>query len=704
MAIRWIKRPGDVDKRFRPPAGHVMNSRVSPSGTTATGELSFEHVHSTRGKMVSQSTGQQDYPMDACERTSRAFQDADGLPSVLDTDQPACQLDVRLVRHKASWINPLCVQQPLRESGLQRPTAQNSENHVVVDTPSPSDLSILPQRDSLAEVSLSENTADVICSSSAYCSWGEKGDFFLATEEQDAHPQQKSLLKNPKAVATSPFSKDSVHSESPHLTASTDDGDAQSSRSHSWNFFPLETFILPADMEKENVHFYAADLIISVIENLKCNLLSQQQPGSLGTEEDSRSCGTGAEVTFHTHAKQEPDPSASSHTGCEGCAALQVSPVAEALSYCPVAIEACTLDLNKLVILELGKSNDLMKGCRGSYSSSESATCKSNLSLAGLLARELFRGFYKYWMLSEDVTRQPPGSLTPASSGVGEEEQAEEELDSSVDTAREVMLKSRVPGTEDWVPPPCQIILTVHPPVKRDTAVVAQNFFCAGCGTPIQPKFVKRLRYCEYLGKYFCDRCHSSAESCIPARILLMWDFRKYQVSDFSKWLLDSIWHQPIFNLLSGHHSLYAKVKELDRVKDIQEQLFHIKKLLKTCRFADSVLKEFEQVPSHLTDECHMFSMDDFLRTKKGLLAPLLKDILRASLAHVDSCELCQGKGFICEFCQSTTVIFPFQTMTCRRCAGCRACFHKQCFQSSRCPRCARIIARRQHSESLTGT
>lgn len=224
MAIRWIKRPGDVDKLIRPLAGHVMNSRITPSGTTAIGELSFEHVHSTPGKMVSQSTGQQDYPMDSCERTSHAFQDADGLPSVLDTDQPACQLDVRLVRHKASWINPLCVQQPLRESGLQRPTAQNSENHVVVDTPSPSDLSILPQRDSLAEMSLSENTADVICNSSAYCSWGEKGDFFLATEEQEAHPQQKSLLKNPKAVATSPFSKASVHSESPHLTASTDDG------------------------------------------------------------------------------------------------------------------------------------------------------------------------------------------------------------------------------------------------------------------------------------------------------------------------------------------------------------------------------------------------------------------------------------------------------------------------------------------------
>ncbi|XP_076786842.1 protein associated with UVRAG as autophagy enhancer isoform X2 [Arvicanthis niloticus] len=670
-----------------------MNSSIVPSGTTAIGELCFEHIHSIPGKMVSQSTGQGDYPVDPCEGTSCAFQDTDGLPSLLNTDQPACQLDVRLLRHKASWINPQYVQQPLQELCPQRPTAQNNENHVVVDMPSPLGLSILSYRDSLAEIPWFDTN-------SAHCSGGKKDDFFLATEEQEVHPQQESLLKKPKTTATSPSPKEDS-SESPHLTASTDDGDAwSSSRSHSWNFFPLEMFMLPADVEKENLHFYAADMIISVMENMKCNLTSQQQPESWDTEEASRLRRTGAKVTFYTHAKQELGSSASSHAGCEGCAALQVSPVGETLFYCPVAGEACKHDLSKLVMLELGKSNDIMEGCRCSYNSLKSATCKSNLSPAGLLARELFRGFCKYWMLSE-VNCQLPGSPTVASSGVGDEEHAEEDFDSSVDAAQEVMLKPRVPGTEDWVPPRCQVILTVHPPIKRDTAVVAQNFFCAGCGTPIQPKFVKRLRYCEYLGKYFCDSCHSSAESCIPARILMMWDFRKYQVSDFSKWLLDSIWHQPVFNLLGGHHSLYAKAKELDRVKDIQEQLFHIKKLLKTCRFADSVLKEFEQVPSHLTDECHIFSMDDFLRTKKGLLAPLLKDILRASLAHVDSCELCQGKGFICEFCQSTTVIFPFQTMTCRRCAGCRACFHKQCFQSSRCPRCARITARRQHLESL---
>ena len=78
---------------------------------------------------------------------------------------------------------------------------------------------------------------------------------------------------------------------------------------------------------------------------------------------------------------------------------------------------------------------------------------------------------------------------------------------------------------------------------------------------------MKRLRYCDYLGKYFCDCCHSYAETCIPARILSAWDFRKYYVSNFSKRLLDGMWHQPVFNLLSIGHCLYAKAKELDRAR-----------------------------------------------------------------------------------------------------------------------------------------
>ena len=35
-----------------------------------------------------------------------------------------------------------------------------------------------------------------------------------------------------------------------------------------------------------------------------------------------------------------------------------------------------------------------------------------------------------------------------------------------------------------------------------------------------------------------------------------------------------------------------------------------------------------------------MFSLEDMVKVKKGLLAPLLKDILKASLEHVASCEV----------------------------------------------------------------
>ncbi|XP_037383235.1 protein associated with UVRAG as autophagy enhancer isoform X2 [Talpa occidentalis] len=473
-------------------------------------------------------------------------------------------------------------------------------------------------------------------------------------------------------------------------------------RNISLNSFSPEAFVLPVDVEKENAHFYVADMLISAMEKMKYNLLSQQHTENWSMDEVSGPLANqaDAEVTFSTNIKQESGSSASSDSGYEGCAVLHVSPVVETPAYYDVMKETCKYDLDEFVIAELGEFSNTTENCGCSHSPSKSVICEPNFNSAELIAKELYRVFRKCWISSE-VNYRLAGSLNAAGSVVVSEENMQKDLESSVNVVQEIKFKSRIRGTEDWAPPRFQIILNIHPPLKRDLVIAAQNFFCAGCGTPVEPKFVKRLRYCEYLGKYFCDCCHTSMESCIPARMLMAWDFKKYYVSNFSKWLLDSIWHQPVFNLLNINRSLYAKAKELDRLRDTQEQLFHIKKLLKTCRFAESALKEFEQVPRHLTDELHLFSLEDLVRVKKGLLAPSLKDILKASLAHVASCELCQGKGFICEFCRSTAVIFPFQTSTCKRCSACRACFHKQCFQSSECPRCSRIKARRKLLESL---
>ncbi|XP_064229622.1 protein associated with UVRAG as autophagy enhancer isoform X1 [Aotus nancymaae] len=627
--------------------------------------------------MVSQSTVRQDSPVDPLEGISNHSGIIDGSHRLLNTDHPPCQLDVRLMRHKASWISPQDVQKQLQDLQPQVPAARNSGTHFVMDAASPSGPSPLWLGDSLAETTLSEDTTDSTGSTSPHGSSEKRSSFSLSSTEGQVVPpgcsDQVSLLTSPRISDTSPYPEiDSDLFEPSHLTSSADEGAVQVSRTISLNSFSPEVFVLPVDVEKENSHFYVADMIISAMEKMKYNILSQQQTESWSKEEALGLLGSDqpdSEVTFDTNIKQESGSSISSYSGYEGCAVLQVSPVTEARTYHDVAKEICKCDVDEFVILELGEFNDIIETCSCSCSFSKSVTYEPDFNSAELLAKELYRVFRKCWILSV-VNSQLAGSLTAAGSIVVNEERVRKDFESSMNIVQEIKFKSRIRGTEDWAPPRFQIIFNIHPPLKRDLVVAAQNFFCAGCGTPIEPKFVKRLRYCEYLGKYFCDCCHSYAESCIPARILMMWDFRKYYVSNFSKQLLDSIWHQPIFNLLSISQSLYTKAKELDRMKVIQEQLFHIKKLLKTCRFADSALKAFEQVPGHLTDELHLFSLEDLVRIKKGLLTPLLKDILKASLAHVAGCELCQGKGFICEFCRNTTVIFPFQTETCRRCAG----------------------------------
>lgn len=84
---------------------------------------------------------------------------------------------------------------------------------------------------------------------------------------------------------------------------------------------------------------------------------------------------------------------------------------------------------------------------------------------------------------------------------------------------------------------------------------------------PVFPDYIKRLRYCEYLGKYFCQCCHENAQMVIPSRVLRKWDFSKYYVSNFSKDLLIKIWNDPLFNVQDINSALYRKVKLLNQVR-----------------------------------------------------------------------------------------------------------------------------------------
>ncbi|XP_075412395.1 run domain Beclin-1-interacting and cysteine-rich domain-containing protein isoform X1 [Tenrec ecaudatus] len=258
-------------------------------------------------------------------------------------------------------------------------------------------------------------------------------------------------------------------------------------------------------------------------------------------------------------------------------------------------------------------------------------------------------------------------------------------------------LRIRVRGNLEWAPPRPQIIFNVHPAPTRKVAVAKQNYRCAGCGIRTEPDYIKRLRYCEYLGKYFCQCCHENAQMVIPSRVLRKWDFSKYYVSNFSKDLLIKIWNDPLFNVQDINSALYRKVKLLNHVRLLRVQLYHMKNMFKTCRLAEELLDSFDTVPGHLTEDLHLYSLNDLTATRKGELGPRLTELLRAGAAHVERCMLCQAKGFICEFCQNAAdVIFPFELQKCRMCEECKACYHKACFKSGSCPRCERLQARRE--------
>ncbi|KAG8524830.1 Protein associated with UVRAG as autophagy enhancer [Galemys pyrenaicus] len=609
--------------------------------------------------MVSQSRGQQDSPLCPWEGVSYDSHDAEVLPILSYTDHSPHKTEASFTRPKAAWINPLCAEQQLQDMPPQVPTA--------ADAAAPLDPSRSPLGYSLVKTSLTKDTVGSV-GSCLDCDLGEKSsDSSLTSMEERADLLGRSpcmsLLSCPRILVTSPCPETGCELlQFSHQTTSTDDGAVQvCGKNASLSPFSPEAFVLPVDVEKENAHFYVADMLISVMEKMKYIILSQQHTENWSVGEVSGPLGNDqadSEVTFSTNIKQESGSSASSDSGYEGktigagakvkeavwgqlasCAVLHVSPVIETPIYCDVVKETCKYDLDEFVTAELGEFSNTTENRGCSHSSSKSVICEPNFSSAELLAKELYQAFRKCWMLSED-NYQLASSLNAAGSVVVSEEHIQKDLESSVDVVHEIKFKSRIRGTEDWAPPRFQIIFNIHPPLKRDLVIAAQNFFCAGCGTSVEPKFVKRLRYCEYLGRYFCDCCHTYMESCIPARILTAWDFKKYYVSNFSKWLLDSIWYQPVFNLVNINRGLYAKAKELDRLRETQEQLFHIKKLLKTCRFAESALKEFEQVPRHLTDERHLFSLEDLVRVKKGLLVSSFKDLLKVSLAHVASCEV----------------------------------------------------------------
>ncbi|NXF54998.1 RUBIC protein, partial [Oceanites oceanicus] len=451
-----------------------------------------------------------------------------------------------------------------------------------------------------------------------------------------------------------------------------------------------------ADLEKENAHFSISESLIAAIELMKCNMMSRQLE-----EEEEDSDKEIQELKQKIRIRRQQIRTRHLFPTCQemGSDSLVATDSESQFSShgsMRLSDSGSAEDVEEYEIrdADIKRNPD---SSRKSFLSSESISHSVlNSNSAEAVAMGLLKQFEGMqlpaaseleWLVPEHDAPQKllpiPDSL-PISPDDGEH-------------ADIYKLRIRVRGNLEWAPPRPQIIFNVHPAPTRKVAVAKQNYRCAGCGIRTDPDYIKRLRYCEYLGKYFCQCCHENAQMVIPSRILRKWDFSKYYVSNFSKDLLSKIWSDPLFNVQDINPALYRKVKSLNQVWLLRIQLFHMKNMFKTCRLAKDLLDSFDAVPGHLTEDLHLYSLSDLSATKKGDLVPRLTELLKAGSLHVEKCMLCQAKGFICEFCQNEgDIIFPFELNKCRTCEECKACYHKSCFKSTHCPRCERLQARRE--------
>lgn len=137
-------------------------------------------------------------------------------------------------------------------------------------------------------------------------------------------------------------------------------------------------------------------------------------------------------------------------------------------------------------------------------------------------------------------------------------------------------------------------------------------------------------------------------------------------------------------------------VHELNLVKRLRQELNGMKKYLTVCRKATEshLLWKYIEI-SHLIDTNDLYSLQDLVDTESGELLSKMHSVVECFSNHIkNECEICMGRGHICEICSNDQVIYPFDNSN-FICNECQCVFHKQCYtRKNSCPKCLRLKSR----------
>ncbi|CAD1472848.1 unnamed protein product [Heterotrigona itama] len=474
-----------------------------------------------------------------------------------------------------------------------------------------------------------------------------------------------------------------------------------------------------AELDRENAHFSVSEAMIAAIEQVKCN--KQWRLMEEATEESDEEINSLKQrIRLRRRQRQEErykgrtwnrellsDGKTDTTTTDQSVSPLSTSSDTPSENISTDDIEDLEVDdeRNAVKLKNAGISISMasLYSDADLYQSSpahgtESTLTESSMSAEGVALsllskfseKQLPRASELQWLVSEKDVPQRLLPL-PKSWPINPDD---------TENSQSIPLR----GTTEWAPPRPQIIFTSHPPPVRRTLIAKQNYRCAGCGMKVAIKYANKFRYCEYLGRYFCTGCHTNQVALIPGKILSKWDFNRYSVSNFSYRLLDQMTSDPLFQINDLNPSLYRRIKQLTRTRLLRSQLFFFKDFLFTCRFAISVQDVLKKEPNYIMNEPHIYSIQDLMHVKYGILPMRLQELVEMCNMHIMSCELCQARGFVCELCRSKDVIFPWEFSKVNRCEICGACFHNECkqnFNKADCPRCIRLHDRRISREQF---
>ncbi|KAG7169257.1 run domain Beclin-1-interacting and cysteine-rich domain-containing protein-like [Homarus americanus] len=477
-----------------------------------------------------------------------------------------------------------------------------------------------------------------------------------------------------------------------------------------------------ADLDRENAHFNISEAVIAALTQMQFDSWQQNYCSSPGTADDSDEEIRNLQAQIREKRKQKLSGSVQSTSVSTTTVIESTSDPQTWACNSPVKLESTTdysvyestqsspYNSESDLISEMEEEatgNDGSSSCEEtpilrsrSTSNSGELSFKSDITSAENVALNLLKHFNERrlpkaceleWLVSEQDVPQKLLPL-PTSVAISPDDGG---------ATKESQLQTQLRGTSDWAPPRPQLILTLHANTKRSVLMGTQGWRCAGCGMRVSESLSRHFRLCNYLGRYFCTTCHSNQTAMIPAKILHKWDFKLCPVANFSSELIKSMRSDPLFNVDALNPGLYKRCRHLHQTYIYRLQLYHTLPYINTCSRAEKEKRMLSKAPPHWAAEPHAYSLDDLISVKAGLLMIEMKNIASQCIVHIAKCQVCVGRGFICEVCGEGEAIFPFQLDSTALCNTCSACFHAGCFSPLRCPRCIRRETRRLSQDHL---